>query len=120
MITHTGEKVHKCAECGDSFGQAGTLKRHMLIHSGEKPHKCTQCDYASSQAGNLERHIKTHFLQKPNQSQNQNFLITQSGENECYVLGYIDINILLYYVFSKTDENFWPRTEIGHFCLPNF
>ena len=35
MITHTGEKVHKCKKCGDSFGQAGSLKRHKLIHSGD-------------------------------------------------------------------------------------
>ena len=64
MVTHTGEKVHKCEECVDSFGQAGDLKRHKLIHSGEKPHKCTQCDYASSRAGHLRGHIKTHSLEK--------------------------------------------------------
>ena len=32
MITHTGQKLHKCARCGDSFGLAGNLKQHMLIH----------------------------------------------------------------------------------------
>ena len=58
MITHTGEKVHKCAQCGNSFGEIGDLKRHMLIHSGEKPHKYTQCDYVSALAGTLKDHIK--------------------------------------------------------------
>ena len=66
MVTHTGEKVHKCEECVDSFGQAGDLKRHKLIHSGEKPHKCTQCDYATAQTGYLRDHIKTHSTEKPN------------------------------------------------------
>ena len=54
------------AQCGNSFGEAGTLKKHMLIHSREKSHKCTQCDYAASESGNLRRHIKTHSLEKPN------------------------------------------------------
>ena len=31
MVTHTGEKVHKCEECADSFGQAGDLKRHNTV-----------------------------------------------------------------------------------------
>ena len=59
LITHTGQKAHKCAECGNSFGTAGNLKLHMLTHSGEKPHKCTQCDYAASQVRHLRDHIKT-------------------------------------------------------------
>ena len=79
MITHTGEKVHKCAECGGSFGRAGNLKSHILTQKKETPHKCTQCDYACPEAGNLRRHMKKHSLQKPNecksastpQSQNQ-------------------------------------------------
>ena len=116
----SGERHYHCKERGSSFSRAGHMKRHLLTRSGEKPPKCTQCDYACSRVDALSYHIKTHFLQKPNQSQNQNFLITQIGENECNVLYYIDINILLYYVFSKTDENFWRRTEIGNFCLPNF
>ena len=46
MITDTGENLHKCAQGGDSFGQAWISKRHLLTHSREKPHKCTQCEYA--------------------------------------------------------------------------
>ena len=77
MITHTGEKVHKCAECGESFGQAGHLKQHMLVHSGEKPHKCTQCDYTSSRASTLKDHMKTHSLEKPTKALSANPIITE-------------------------------------------
>ena len=73
MVTHTGEKVHKCEDCVDSFGQAVDLKRHKLIHSGEKPHKCTKCDYATAQTGYLRDHIKTHSTEKPNKCNWQEF-----------------------------------------------
>ena len=33
--THTGEKSHECAVCGQRWG----LKQHMLIHTGEKSHE---------------------------------------------------------------------------------
>ena len=45
-VTHdflNGEKVHKCTERGDSFGQGVYLKGHTLTHSEEKEHKCTEC-----------------------------------------------------------------------------
>ena len=91
MITHTGEKVHKCAECGGSFGRAGNLKSHILTQKKETPHKCTQCDYACPEAGNLTWHMKTHSLQKPNEckwceyssitkSDLSRHLLTHSGE----------------------------------------
>ena len=56
MVTHTGKKVQKYAECGDSFPRPFILKAHMLTHSGKKPHNCTQSDFASSRAGNLRDH----------------------------------------------------------------
>ena len=27
-ITHSGEKEHRCAQCGELLGHAGSLKRH--------------------------------------------------------------------------------------------
>ena len=60
-LTHSGEKEHKCTECGNLYGQPGNLKRHMFTHGGKKQYKCTQFDYVSSQADNLRYHIKTYF-----------------------------------------------------------
>ena len=30
LITHTGEKLHKCAQCSKSFGHAASLKTHLI------------------------------------------------------------------------------------------
>ena len=60
IVTHTGKKVQKCAECGDSFPRPFILKTHLLTHSGKNPQNCTQSNFASSRAGNLGDHKKTH------------------------------------------------------------
>ena len=70
MITHSGEKVHKCAECNKSFGEAGTLKQHMLTHSGVKAHTCSECEKSFGRATNLRVHILTHTGEKSTNVQN--------------------------------------------------
>ena len=42
MMTHTGEKPHKCDVCDKSLKQKGDLQRHLLTHTGDKPHKCDE------------------------------------------------------------------------------
>ena len=86
MITHSGEKVHNCKECGETCGRAGNLKKHMLIHNGQRPHKCTQYDYASSRADDLRDHIKIHSLQKPKQCKWCEYSTIQSSSLTKHIL----------------------------------
>ena len=60
MLTHTGEKKHKCAQCEKAFGHGHVLKRHMLTHTGEKSHKCAQCNNQFGKADHLNRHMLLH------------------------------------------------------------
>ena len=60
MITHTGEKEHKCVECGHLFGRVGHLKHHLLTHSGKKLHTCLECKKSFGEAGTLRMHMITH------------------------------------------------------------
>ncbi|XP_062396611.1 zinc finger protein 493-like [Sardina pilchardus] len=57
MLVHTGEKSHKCTVCEKAFSSISTLSRHMLVHTGEKSHKCTRCGKGFSYRSSLSRHM---------------------------------------------------------------
>ena len=65
LLTHSGEKPHKCTECKKWSSQAGNLSTHKLIHTGENTHTCAQCKKSFRQNGKLMEHIFIDSGEKP-------------------------------------------------------
>lgn len=64
--THTGEKRHKCSECGKTFYKTSYLNVHFrTVHVGEKRHRCTECGKQFSNSSNLTCHYRIHSGEKP-------------------------------------------------------
>ncbi|KAL2763011.1 zinc finger protein 114 isoform 1, partial [Daubentonia madagascariensis] len=61
---NTGEKNHKCQECGKAFIYQSFLMRHMKIHTGEKPYECKKCGKAFRYSLHLHKHLGKHIMEK--------------------------------------------------------
>ncbi|XP_058135278.1 zinc finger protein 568 isoform X1 [Dasypus novemcinctus] len=61
---NTGEKSHKCKECGKAFNSDSQLNQHQRIHVGEKPYKCKECEKAFPSTSQLNLHQRIHTDEK--------------------------------------------------------
>ena len=64
MKIHTGERKHKCPNCGMAFLSLANMNRHILKHLDEKPHNCTECNESFPRTHLLKRHLKVHYEEK--------------------------------------------------------
>ncbi|CRK99783.1 CLUMA_CG013091, isoform A [Clunio marinus] len=62
MLTHTGEKRHKCSYCSKSFTQSGQLKRHVNSHLNIRNYKCPEpgCERTFVDPSSVTKHLVVH------------------------------------------------------------
>lgn len=60
MLTHTGEKPHKCKYCERAYTQSNELMKHLRIHLGDNVYRCSLCPQAFRLHGDLREHFNTH------------------------------------------------------------
>lgn len=63
-MIHTGQKPHKCNECGRRFIQKVDYDAHMRRkHTGERPYECKVCNKSFIEFSVLHRHRKSRSHQ---------------------------------------------------------
>lgn len=65
MRTHTGEGLHTCPHCENTFYDPGVLKNHISTHSTERSHVCTICQKAFLTLRVLQSHMTMYRNTRP-------------------------------------------------------
>ena len=66
---HERKKDYNCESCGKSFGQRGTLSKHVeAVYDGKQDYLCKSCKKAFSESGTLKRHIINIHENQQNQN----------------------------------------------------
>ncbi|CAG2104386.1 unnamed protein product [Medioppia subpectinata] len=63
---HTGERFHKCQQCGHSFTTKADLYSHVSNQHKDRPFACewTDCKYRAAFMSRLRTHQKRHLMAK--------------------------------------------------------
>uniref|UniRef100_A0A8C4VRL5 C2H2-type domain-containing protein n=1 Tax=Gopherus evgoodei TaxID=1825980 RepID=A0A8C4VRL5_9SAUR len=64
-VVHTGERPHKCLDCGKNFIRRSEFVYHQAIHTGERPHKCLDCGKSFVRRSQLVQHQAIHTGERP-------------------------------------------------------
>ena len=62
---HKADKLYLCKECGQSFARDNTLKQHERMHTEQKSYSCNECSQSFSQSSDLKKHGRIHTGEKP-------------------------------------------------------
>ncbi|XP_068233025.1 zinc finger and SCAN domain-containing protein 2-like [Palaemon carinicauda] len=106
-VLHTNEKPYLCDICGQSFGWAGALSKHMGSHSQLKLFTCEKCGKSFANSWNLKSHAVVHDEEKPYQCE-------ECGRK------FLRLNTLRYHQRTHTNERPYQCDVCGRtFTQPN-